>query len=65
VSEIEKCAKERMVLPGGGITLTNCQEVIQKWGVRRLHVGTSVRQGKYGRVERESMMELRKIVENV
>jgi copper homeostasis protein CutC len=54
-----------MVLAGGGVTHENVQEIIKQWGVRRLHVGTCVREGKYGKVNRNSLIELRKIVDSL
>jgi copper homeostasis protein CutC len=45
-----------MILPGGGINHSNARLIIDEWKVKRLHVGTCVREYKYGSILKESLI---------
>lgn len=44
------------ILCGGGVNLENKREIVSEWGVERLHVGTCVREGRYGPVSKEKVL---------
>ena len=48
---------EHKILCGGGINFNNVNEVIEKWNAKRIHIGTCVREGRYGPVDSKKLME--------
>jgi len=54
-----------MILPGGGISHANAKSIVHEWGVRRLHIGTCVRKNKYGDVDKDLLINFRKLLDGV